>query len=77
MAANYALKRPDQVQGLILWAAYPASRDNLTGQEVDVASIYATLDGLASVEQVFASDKIITADTFWAPVEGGNHAQFG
>jgi dienelactone hydrolase len=77
MAANFARKRPDQIQGLIFWAAYPASSDNLAGQEIVVASIYATLDGLATVEEVLASASLLPAGTSWTPIEGGNHAQFG
>jgi len=77
MAANYAYKNPSEIAGLILWASYPASSDDLSEFDFPVASIYATLDGLATEEDVLASRPLLPIDTAWAAIEGGNHAQFG
>ncbi|RPI79160.1 MAG: alpha/beta hydrolase, partial [Chloroflexi bacterium] len=52
MAARFAYQNPDIVQGLVLWAAYPANSDNLSGRDLDVASIYGTLDSLATPEKI-------------------------
>ncbi len=40
-------------------------------------SVYGTLDGLATGEKIEASRALLPADTTWAPIAGGNHAQFG
>lgn len=77
MAANYVVQNPEDAQGLLLWAAYPASSDDLTGINVEVTSIYATRDGLSTGEKIDQSRSLLPADTIWMAIEGGNHAQFG
>lgn len=77
MAANYALNHPGQVQGLLLWAAYPASSDDLSSSGLRVASIFGSLDGLATSEKIEASRPLLPAETTWVTIVGGNHAQFG
>ena len=77
MAASFTRKNPAQLDGLFLWAAYPAESDDLSGQEIKVVSIYGTLDGLMTSAEVEASRALLPADTTWTPIEGGNHAQFG
>ncbi len=77
MASNFVNNSPDAVQGLVLWAAYPASSDDLSASSLSVLSIYGTLDGLAAGEKINASRPLLPEDTIWIPIEGGNHAQFG
>lgn len=77
MAANFAAKNPDKVAGLVLWAAYPAGNDDLSTSDLQVASIYATQDGLTGSEDIDASRALLPTDTAWIEIEGGNHAQFG
>jgi pimeloyl-ACP methyl ester carboxylesterase len=77
MAANFARRNPGLVVGLFLWAAYPSSNDDLSGLDLNVVSIYGTLDGLATGDKIDASRPLLPADTTWAAIEGGNHAQFG
>ena len=77
MSARFAYENPELVGGLVLWAAYPASTDDLSGSPLDVTSIYGTLDGLANEEKIEASRSLLPPDTGWVAVEGGNHAQFG
>jgi pimeloyl-ACP methyl ester carboxylesterase len=77
MAARYAHRSPDDVQGLVLWASYPAADDDLSGRDLPVVSIYGTRDGLASVDEVEVSRTLLPPDAQYTPLEGGNHAQFG
>ncbi len=77
MAAQYADQNPDAVDGLALWAAFPASGNDLSEQNLSVASIYGTLDGLATPAEVRAAQPQLPAATGWVAIEGGNHAQFG
>lgn len=77
MAARFARTHPAAVQGLALWASYPAASDDLSGADLRVVSIYATLDGLATGEKIDASRRLLPADTTWVQITGGNHAQFG
>jgi dienelactone hydrolase len=77
MAANFARNNPEAVDGLLLWAAYPASGDDLSASDIQVASIYGTRDGLADNEAIDASRPLLPSDTQWTAIQGGNHAQFG
>jgi pimeloyl-ACP methyl ester carboxylesterase len=65
------------VQGLALWAGYPAGNNGLADRQLPVVSIYGTNDGLASRFEVDASRALLPAGTRYVPIEGGNHAQMG
>jgi pimeloyl-ACP methyl ester carboxylesterase len=78
MAASFAANQPGAVDGLVLWAAFPPSGADLTGRtELEIASIYGTLDGVATPEEVRAGAALLPADAQFVPIDGGNHAQFG
>ena len=77
MAASFASQNPDTINGLALWASYPADSSDLSAQPIAVTSIYGTLDGVATPDQVLAAKPLLPVDTAWVPIEGGNHAQFG
>ncbi len=77
MAAAYAYNHPEQVQGLVLWASYPATNNNLSSSDLQVASIYGTLDGLTTPDKIDASRSLLPENTQWVAVDGGNHAGFG
>lgn len=77
MSARLAYQNPGAVQGLVLWAAYPAASDDLSQHDLAVTSIYGTRDGLATGEKIAASRPLLPADTQWVAIQGGNHAQFG
>lgn len=77
MAANFASAQQSMVKGLILMAAYPAKSDDLSETGLEVASIYGTLDGVASIESILGAKQILPGSTKWVEIVGGNHAQFG
>ena len=77
MAALYAYNHNDQIDGLVLWASYPASSNNLSNSAIKTSSISASLDGLATPDKIDASHSLLPADTTWVQIAGGNHAQFG
>jgi dienelactone hydrolase len=77
MAANFVHAHPGVVQGLVLWASYPAGSDNLSVSGVKVLSISGTLDGLCTPAKIKASHPLLPADTVFVPIQGGDHAQFG
>lgn len=77
MAARFAHQNPDDVQGLVLWAAYPAATDDLSARALLVTSVYGTRDGLATGDKITASRRLLPDSTRWIAIEGGNHAQFG
>ena len=77
MAATFARTHPGAVQGLALWAAYPASSDDLSHSGLHVVSLFGSQDGLATGEKIDASRPYLPADTTWVKISGGDHAQFG
>lgn len=78
MAANFVYANPSCCAGLILWAAFPAENNSLANLDsLHVASIYGTLDGLATPDEILASRTLLPPSARLLPIAGGNHAQFG
>lgn len=77
MTANFANNNSDILEGLIFLAAYPAESDNLSTKDIPVQSIYATNDGLSTLEKIEATENLLPPTTQWVEIQGGNHAQFG
>jgi hypothetical protein len=75
MAATFTAANPDVIRGLVLLASYP--NGDLSGWDGQAVSIYGTMDGVASNEDVLAAAPLLPPDTEFVAIEGGNHAQFG
>lgn len=75
-AAIYAENNPN-VAGLVLMASYPANNALAQRDNLQTLSLYATQDGLASVDAVLSSRQSLPKNTRFVAIEGGNHAQFG
>ncbi len=75
MAASYTYSHPDQIDGLVLYASYPAESNSLAHADLPVMSIYGTRDG--RLQDLEASTPLLPGDTTYVVIEGGNHAQFG
>lgn len=75
MAANYLFNHADMVDGLVLWAAYPAKSNDLSSLQVPTLLLYGTEDGAADTfpDTIPLLPATATVDV----IEGGNHAQFG
>ena len=77
MAAQYASNAPQSLRGLILWASYPASGNDLSKTMIIATTIHGTRDGLVSSTQIDDSLKILPPGTTRVEIQGGNHSQFG
>lgn len=77
MSARYAHDNPAKISGLILWASYPEASKSLAERDMAVASIYGSLDGLATPDTVLGSRPYLPTDTAFVEIVGGNHANFG
>lgn len=64
------------IDGLLLWASYPAS-DISTKGTLGVSSIYGTNDGLSTPDRVEASANDLPPSTTFIRIEGAIHAHFG
>jgi pimeloyl-ACP methyl ester carboxylesterase len=78
MAANFVFSNAAAVDGLALWASYPAANNDLSGFDgLEVISIFGDRDGLADVATVEESHGRLPGNTHFIEIVGGNHAQFG
>lgn len=75
MAAVYANKTAQQINGLILLAAYSTS--DLSNQELPVIIIYGSHDEVLNVEKLNKNKKNLPVDAKEYVIDGGNHALFG
>ncbi len=77
MASGYAQANADVVDGLFLWASYPADDTLAARSKPAVLSIYGSNDGVSTPEDIEASRADLPPGTRWVEIAGGNHAQFG
>jgi dienelactone hydrolase len=77
MATEFAADNPDQIDGIALWASYPAESTSLAASSIQVISISGGHDGLSTPDKIAKSAELLPAETIWLEIEGGNHAQFG
>lgn len=75
MAAKYASEH-DNIDGVIFYASYPQG-DDLKDSNIEVTSIYGSLDGVADLEKIIGSKDLLPTSTTFVEITGGNHAQFG
>jgi hypothetical protein len=75
MAAQFVATHPGEVDGLAFWASYSAS--SLANLPIQVVSISASNDGLATPAKIDDARKNVPASTQFVVIQGGCHAQFG
>lgn len=75
MAASYAAGHVDELDGLVLLAAY--STQDLADSSLDVLSVYGSEDGVLDMKKYKQYRSNLPADTSEMVIDGGCHAQFG
>ena len=77
MAAEFMKDNASLVEGLVLWASYPAESTDLSAFEIEVVSIYASNDGLATPDDILSAQPRLPTNAQFVEITGGNHAGFG
>ena len=77
MAAQYTNTHPDMIDGLAIWASYPADSANLSDSNLPVILIYGTEDPRVNDSSVEARQHLLPDDTSYVRIDGGDHHQFG
>ena len=77
MAAQYTKAHLETIDGLVIWASYPADNADLSDAELPVTLIYGTQDPRVNDESVAARKQLLPANTNYVRIEGGDHHQFG
>jgi pimeloyl-ACP methyl ester carboxylesterase len=75
-AGTYA-KASGKLSGVVIWASLADPASKLNEAAIKVLSVYGSLDGRATPEQVRENAVYLPADAILVEIEGGNHTQFG
>lgn len=76
MAADYAMKHPEKIAGVIFLASYPGGKE-FAAASLPVLSVYGSADGLITQADWATYRDRFPASTQWVEIIGGNHASFG
>jgi len=76
-AAIYTAKNPDKIDGLAIWASYPANSADLSELDLPVYMIYGELDEGVDRPVVKEKKVLLPPDTVYLEIPGGDHHQFG
>jgi pimeloyl-ACP methyl ester carboxylesterase len=92
-ACNMIARHPDVYQGIVLFAAYPAQSDDLSGWGAPVLSLTAEKDGLSTPAEIEAAKPLLPQAfhytdpvqaypvqkgyTLYHEIQGGCHSYFG
>ena len=77
MAAQYTDKHPEIIEGLAIWASYPADSTDISGLDIPVISIYGSREERVNDASIGERKHLLPEDTLYIRIEGGDHHQFG
>lgn len=75
MAANYAHKNSEKLDGLIFLASY--STEDLSDTDLEILSVYGSEDKVVKMEKIEQGRGLMPSAYEEFCIEGGNHANFG
>lgn len=77
MAAQYTANHPEIIDGLAIWASYPADSTDISALDIPVVSIYGSRELRVNDASVGERKHLLPDDTLYVRIEGGDHHQFG
>ncbi len=77
MAAQYTSQNPNTINGLAIWASYPANNADVSAFDLPVVSIYGNLDPRVNDLSITERKYLLPDKTQYVRIEGGDHHQFG
>ena len=77
MAAQYTNSHRETIDGLAIWASYPANSADLSDYDLPVVSIYGSHDPGINDDSVAERRHLLPEDTQYVRIDGGDHHQFG
>lgn len=66
-----------EVEGLILWAAFPGRHADLSDADLEVLGVTGSRDAIVATDEVQATLSRLPDDTRIVEIEGMEHSQFG
>ncbi len=76
-AAIYTDTNPALIDGLAIWASFPADSSNLASKDLPVYMIYGELDAGVDRAAIETKKSLLPPDTVYVEIAGGDHHQFG
>jgi len=76
-AAIYTDKHPEMIDGLVIWASYPADSTDISDQDIPVLSIYGSREVRVNDTSIGERKHLLPENTRYISIEGGDHHQFG
>ncbi len=61
---------------VLIGTSHPKTID-LSDARIPITKVFASNDGIATVEMISSTRSLLPTDTRWIEIEGGNHSQFG
>jgi pimeloyl-ACP methyl ester carboxylesterase len=77
MAAQYTNSHREVIDGLAIWASYPADNADLSRSDIPVALIYGSGDPRVNDSSVAERRHLLPDDASYTRIDGGDHHQFG
>jgi len=77
MAAQYTDKHSDTIDGLAIWASYPADSTDISDLDIPVVSIYGSRELRVNDTSIGERKHLLPGNTLYIHIEGGDHHQFG
>ena len=77
MAAQYTGNHPEIIDGLVIWASYPADSTDISDLHIPVVSMYGSREIRVNDVSVGERKHLLPEDTLYIRIEGGDHHQFG
>jgi dienelactone hydrolase len=77
MAAQYTDKHPEIIDGLAIWASYPANNTDISDLDIPVVSIYGSRELRVNDASIGERKHLLPEDALYIRIEGGDHHQFG
>lgn len=77
MAAQYTDQNRGSIDGLAIWASYPADSTDLSDSSLPTVLIYGDLDPGVNDESVAERKHLLPSVTQFVRIDGGDHHQFG
>ncbi len=76
-AAQYTDKHPEIIDGLAIWASYPADSTDISDLEIPAIAIYGSREERVNDASIGERKHLLPEDTLYIRIEGGDHHQFG
>ena len=77
LACRLATESPEDVAAIILIGTSHPKTIDLSQSRTPITKVFASNDGVATVDMITETRHLLPADTDWVRIEGGNHSQFG